>query len=93
MPTLPLLLATFFTSRRSSRRPVVSLVAFGFSMSALDDSSKVPSDPNRPRRFWTTKMPASRAKSDDPSATPSAVDGAAASAKRIGSGPVASPAP
>ena len=57
MPTLPLLFGTFFTSQSIvSYASVVSLVAFGFSRSAFDDSSNVPSDPNRPRRFWTTKM-------------------------------------
>ena len=54
MPTLPLLFGTFFTSQSIvSYASVVSLTFFGdlSARSTADDSRKVPSDLNRPRRF------------------------------------------
>src|SRR5256714_11153736 len=58
MPTLPLLLATFFTSQSMlSYASVVSSVDFGLDKSRGGAKIlNVPSDLNRPRRFWNTKM-------------------------------------
>src|SRR5882762_4212032 len=57
IPTLPLLLETFFTSQSMvSYASVVSFVDFGSARLTCDDNLNTPSDLNRPRRFWMTKM-------------------------------------
>ena len=57
IPTLPLLFGTFLD------QPVDAVVGIGgfvrrlgIVQSTCDESLKVPSDLNRPRRFWMTKM-------------------------------------